>query len=683
METVGSVLRAWLQVLDPDSEHRVTEMTFGRYLRSLHCPYDPTKLWDELDTEKLGDLTLQAIDVDEDVLWDNFIKFSIRAFPEGIEDFFQSTLFGSDSEHEESEEPEDLSRAKVGLEQFLDTIQGGGWEGGSEQKLFDAISADRTYIVPSEMQWLDLEIKRNRRKARAKQIAAQDVRVYLKSRYDPKESLQQFLQLIKQKNGGNMIRAFRRSLGAGDNLTLQKAMFLKACAELGWKRNVKEMWQMMDKDCSGSVTVEELDYTNAENLAKFSQWISSKFGSAANAFAVLDLDGSVGISETEFLEAVKAHGFPSADKHLFMAIDLENRKRVMLEDMHFLDKWKPRAFLQASPNPRAAAEVKARFLAKYKSFLRAWRNGLDKDGSNQCNWDEFRDACRQIGYKEDVPGAWRAMDHNLIGNISLEDLDPGADRALQEFRNWARSEFGSVKCLFLTFDDDDSGEISFAEFKKSCRIFGFRGMLKPIFQALDSSGGSGLSIGEVVFLDNWSEQTSRSAEPPDPAREEEEKKKKLPLIGEDPEDRGDPLHGLVQTLASSQWQTGELHPAFRSWANSRRKQPVRKTDGSLPALALQVDLGSPHVAKRPILLLAPVPLPGSQSARNPREEELDRYMAPEDGFLTERGRRRRHYNDRKHKPSLDALLSPTRMPKFARDKSQRSLAEGDSDNYLD
>mmetsp|Transcript_11998 Transcript_11998/g.21255 ORF Transcript_11998/g.21255 Transcript_11998/m.21255 type:complete len:721 (+) Transcript_11998:50-2212(+) len=679
-EHVGSMLRAWIHGFDPDAEHRVTEMHFGRYLRSLHCPFDPGKMWEELDKEKAGDLTLEALSERDDVLWMSLVKFMNRAFPEGIEELFGSVKWHLGPQKKEVESKEDLEQARITPLLWEEVLQGAGWTGAHEAYLFDAISGDTEHIMAKDMNWFDLEIKRSRRKAKAKAMAAQDVRGKIHSNVDPKATLEKFLRTVKQKNGGSLIRAFRKSLGASDNLTLQKAQFLRACAELGWKENVKDMWQVMDNDSSGSVTVEELDYKNAENLAKFSQWINSKFGSAANAFAVLDLDGTLGISEAEFLEAVKAHGFPTANKHLFMSIDVNNRKRILLEDMYFLDKWKPRAFLQAAANPRAASDVKARFLAKHNSYLRAWRIALDKDGSNQCNWDEFRDACRHLGYNDDVPGAWRALDSNLVGNISLQDLDPTADQALHGFRTWARSEFGSVKCLFHAFDDDNSGEITFSEFRRSCRIYGFRGKLKPIFQALDSSQGpAGLSLGEVAFLDNWSEKSSRNPTANQDARsedEDEKDKKRLPQLGDAAQDFGDPMSGIMQAYASSDWGRGELHPAFRSWANSRRRQPVRKTDGTLPSLTSQVDLGSPRVARRPILLLAPVPVPGSQSARNQRDEELERYKAPAGGFLSERGGRRRRYSaESKTMPSLDALLSPTRFPKYARDKSQKSLVD--------
>ena len=69
----------------------------------------------------------------------------------------------------------------------------------------------------------------------------------------------------------------------------------------------------------------------------------------------------------------------------------------------------------------------SRLLKKFGTYLRAWKICLDRDGDNRCTWDEFRDACKDIGWSEDVPGerfrsiskrfagAWSAFDHRRSG----------------------------------------------------------------------------------------------------------------------------------------------------------------------------------------------------------------------------------------------------------------------------
>lgn len=75
--------------------------------------------------------------------------------------------------------------------------------------------------------------------------------------------------------------------------------------------------------------------------------------------------------------------------------------------------------------------------------------------------------------------------------------------------------------------------------------------------------------------------------------------------------------------------------------------PIRKLDGSLPPLVTQVNLGDPHSVKRPILLLAPVPV----RVQVPMGEAEGKRI-------------------RKKKPGLDTLLN-FRSPRI--DRSYRRL----------
>lgn len=50
----GSVLRAWMQRLDPEWERSVTEQRFMRYMRDIRCPKDPLALFEQLDADGGG-----------------------------------------------------------------------------------------------------------------------------------------------------------------------------------------------------------------------------------------------------------------------------------------------------------------------------------------------------------------------------------------------------------------------------------------------------------------------------------------------------------------------------------------------------------------------------------------------------------------------------------------------------
>merc|ERR1719282_1435490 len=113
---------------------------------------------------------------------------------------------------------------------------------------------------------------------------------------------------------------------------------------------------------------------------------------------------------------------------------------------------------------------------------------MDKDNSNSCNWHEFQEAAKAVKYNNDVAGAWLSLDEDLSGFITLKEIDSAAHDSLLEFKNWADNEFGGVRSAFKIFDRDNSGELTFKEFRNACRNYGFPGNLRNLFLCIDQGG---------------------------------------------------------------------------------------------------------------------------------------------------------------------------------------------------
>eukprot|EP00931_Biecheleriopsis_adriatica_P056035 TRINITY_DN33211_c0_g1_i1.p1 TRINITY_DN33211_c0_g1~~TRINITY_DN33211_c0_g1_i1.p1 ORF type:complete len:748 (-),score=149.21 TRINITY_DN33211_c0_g1_i1:24-2267(-) len=680
----GSILRAWIHYLDKDHEHRVVEHFFCKYIRErLGLKDDPSELFKAFDTEHTGEIFLAALSEEDSALWDSFRNFMSQRFPGGSEEYLRC----------------EGEQGRVSEVQFMTSLQKGGWQRGVESYLFEALSFDRRFITASDLKWFDVEAKRAARREKAKQKALEEARSNNSHKSgDPQKTLRDFNRMLRRRFHGSLVRGWRNIVFPSDAMLLQRGQFLKACADIGWKQDVKAMWDYIDKDGSGSVTLDEVDLKVAERLAAFRNFMIGRFGNARDAFNALDVNNVRLVCEADFYTVVAKLGFGKADQALFCAIDLENKKKLNEEDLAFLDRWKPREFLTAKANPQAASAALGTFQKKYGTLLRAWQLAIDVDGSNSVNWDEFKDACKHIGWDRDVPGAWRALDKNMRGFITLQELDPETNNALTEFREFAISQFGSVRSCFHVFDLDESGEITFLEFKHACRVYGFQGHLKPIFRALDSSVGQTITMDEIAFLDNWT-HSIRADEPHDDkevdGQEETDEvlnsKKRgnihshgvdltaLTNMDIEPDTESDLSDEdlLVKSYASREWPAGSLHPAFRVWANNRRKQPIRKANGKLPSLTCQLDLGSPHAAKRPVLLLAPVPAENVLSAREqpPRTNELP----PAKRAYSESPRQQRP-DMASTMPSLDALLRTTTTPRYQRRKAQSHQASMYSDS---
>lgn len=67
-------------------------------------------------------------------------------------------------------------------------------------------------------------------------------------------------------------------------------------------------------------------------------------------------------------------------------------------------------YLTCDPNEKAARDFKNTLLQIYPTILKAWRQLLDRDGSNAVGWDEFEAVGKRLSFKGDLPGAWRFFD---------------------------------------------------------------------------------------------------------------------------------------------------------------------------------------------------------------------------------------------------------------------------------
>mmetsp|Transcript_32410 Transcript_32410/g.58940 ORF Transcript_32410/g.58940 Transcript_32410/m.58940 type:complete len:802 (+) Transcript_32410:84-2489(+) len=527
--SAGSVLKAWLEYFDSNNDQRISKAEFSKGLRELGYSGDALKIFQILDDDGSNELTLDEVDPKQARNWKQFRSFCTALFS-STEDMIQQLASAAAGEEQAPEKPvmqkkktAELERKKtapvvtqIDRQQLCEGMRKLGWPLGFSDLnyIFDALMDDATGTITSTSErlgWLTIEHERIAKKTRALHRAKTLQVAKARSVVSPKargKMFHDFKEFLKKKHG-NLIRAWRKSLSPNDSMVLPKVAFLKAAANLGFAKESKELWKALDKDDSGSASIDELDPRNAEILAHFKVWIDKVFGNVAAAFAVIDADNTKRITLDEFDGALRRYNFPRPTALLFSQLDKDGNKKLEIDDLLFLDKWKPLDFLLVPPNYDAMEEVRRKLLTYSGRFIKAWRNLLDKDATNRCNWYEFQDACAFLGYKGDISGAWRAFDEDLSGYISLREIDEDSSQTLLSFRKWACQEFGGVKSLFGVFDADGSGTLSFQEFRAACRVYGYEGSTKILFAALDCDQGTGgpgqgqLSMKEIDFLDEW------------------------------------------------------------------------------------------------------------------------------------------------------------------------------------
>lgn len=493
----GSALRAWLRHFDVNNDQKITLTEFNRGLRAMGFAGDIPAAFASLDHDQSGELSLEEIDMAQASLWKKFCDWCVAGF-DGPTDFLHR-LHGFNGAVATPRRRD----VEVDAADFKSGMQKAGWTHGFEDVIFSSVDTDRNgFICAANLKWLEIEKRRQRRKEEARRVASQDHAKRRLQQVGAETQLASFKLFLRQKYG-NYIRAWRRCISQEGNMTVQKNDVFKACAAIGWPGDVRLLWKAFDKDDSGYVSIEELDVKSAEILAQFRVFVAQKFETASAAFRAMDHHNRKQLRQPEFLEAVKQAGFKYPAKLLFQCLDAEGKKAIVEEDLYFLDKWKPPTFLLATVNTQAMDEVKASLLRNYGSYLKAWKHVLDVDSSNRVNWDEFFVACKKLRYSGDIAGAWRALDEDLSGYITLREIDPKASDTLLSFKTWCDEEFGGVRSAFEVFDTDRGGEVSYREFRRACRVYGYAREVTSLFHALESGGNGNLSLNEVAFLDDW------------------------------------------------------------------------------------------------------------------------------------------------------------------------------------
>eukprot|EP00439_Symbiodinium_sp_Y106_P026751 s596_g3.t1 len=386
----------------------------------------------------------------------------------------------------------------VGLELFWKQRKAAG----------DMKKQTKTYYGPYELTDHP-RVQRAKIKRTARQRAMRDRK---KQTWDPKlvmETLADFKKHLR-RTYGSYLRAWRLVLSPNDSVTVSRTQFLTACSALGFKDAGKVLWRAFGRDELSPISLDFLDPESAEVLAHFQQLVQ-QLGGVSAAFRVFDKKDVKRIKMPEFISTLNSLDASLPAKQLFYGLDTDANGRLEIEDFKFLEKWKLPEFLIASPSEEAKEEVKRDLLVTYKTYLKAWRLALDENNSNRCTWPEFQSACRKVNFTGDVAGAWRALDTDLSGSITLQEVDYESSATLATFKKWADENFGGIRSAFMVFDADGSNGVTLREWRHACRIYGFHQGASSLFKQLDAEGVGSLSLDQVAFLDDWDFQPEKTA----------------------------------------------------------------------------------------------------------------------------------------------------------------------------
>lgn len=341
-----------------------------------------------------------------------------------------------------------------------------------------------------------------------------------------KKSANELKEFLYMRHG-NLVRAWRRGMNPQGVKRLSRSQVLQYCCHAGFKGNAQAAFTGLDKNELGYLHLEDFDSLVAHEIEIWRMQMEQQFGSVIDGFDELlkpfgGLESSRGKFRIREFTSMLTTGLGLQDgdsregpgqvqmQKLFDALDLYGWGYVSLPgDFKFVMGLDFAPWVGKAENPEAADMLRQRLMKKYGNYISAWSHALDKDSSNEVTWKEFQQCCKQIRFDYDVPGSWRALDDDFSGVITLKEIDQDSYDLICDFKTWAEEKFGSVLHAYEALDQDQSNELTRAEFKTAARFYGWKGDAPRLFAALapKRKGSQGqapfLTTGDMAFLDQW------------------------------------------------------------------------------------------------------------------------------------------------------------------------------------
>lgn len=405
-------------------------------------------------------------------------------------------------------------KGHLNREEMISGCLANGWDAslGHPGELHGGLDFDgRGYVTIDELVFLEDNYLNRRimeKSPEAVYAAKQrEMRKKMKARaaVDEKIALEQFRAFLRTLFG-NYIRAWR-NLDKDCSFSLSKVEVFTACKRLGFKGEVRPLWRALDVYDDGIARLENVDRESAEVLAQFLRWCRKEQGGLEKVYKKLDKDGSHKVKLPRFKKGMKKLGYqrpPETVEYLFECLDFDAFGYLRMDNFEFLNSWRPPDWLTAQADPEAVKALKRKLLRKYGNFIKAWRQGLDLDSSNKLTWAEFLRSCDRVNFVKKLrAGAWRGLDDDNSGYVTLGELDEDANAQLLNFRNWADDNFGSVRLAFKQLDRDKSGVLSYSEFRSAVIKYGFIGDTRMLFDSFDINHSGDIVLENITFLEHW------------------------------------------------------------------------------------------------------------------------------------------------------------------------------------
>merc|ERR1719174_1056400 len=296
---------------------------------------------------------------------------------------------------------------------------------------------------------------------------------------------------------GTILRAWKTIDDDGSG-RIERHELKEAMAKIKWDGDVDKIFDMLDYDHSGFISIDEIDIDTARALARGDDIL---FG--------LDFSPEkfkVGPDAT-FHERQAAHSMHMRKE----AAGKMRKKRV--EELAAEKK-----------KMDVGARDKAGFLkvlqGKYGNVYRAWKVGMDTDGNGRLSKNEFMEVARHHGYAGKLLDLWNECCKPTDSFVRLDDLSPEAYKMTTEFTDLIVREYGSrnsggrlstpdkkkelvetwLRAWICALDTDKTGRVELGEFQEVCTKLNFGyddAYVKRLYYWYDYDRSGAISLEEL------------------------------------------------------------------------------------------------------------------------------------------------------------------------------------------
>lgn len=294
-----------------------------------------------------------------------------------------------------------------------------------------------------------------------------------------------------------MTQAWRVALDQDNKGKISFRDFCSVARDIGYSKNLNHIWNELDVDGSGFISLNELDEKAASALDHFFDFLGAKFGNTLQAWSYFDVDKNDRVELDEFESQCQKMGYTGNAKYLFKLLKVPTKSFLSLKD---LDPQAHTAQMRGDVE-MFAQKIRPRYnydIEKILPMLRSGKlGGQDKPGTPTSPTIHVGNQIMSTGnqiWARETAKKQRALQFEAKKAHEKASL---CSSTVDSFKKLLVSRYGSLIAAWRQgLDLDGNGRLSFGELCQALRDMGFAGNAKATWKALDRDGDGFIQLGD-------------------------------------------------------------------------------------------------------------------------------------------------------------------------------------------